>query len=364
MAASKPFDSSLLLDDSGNAVSGNWLQRKMSGERLIASRKQQLFNNQTRRNYSGATTVVNPNTHLNPTPGDVDGFNGILAMQANGAEAQGRSFDVKPPLQALSRASLMGGSTRPTVQPRQEAAMPQARRTVVAPQGAVYDDVDQAAQTGSGAAVALARKRQELGLAALDSAISRQRMADQDPDGSQAAQVALGRERHNAEWDQLYGDPRAAASTRSLNALEREANRDEWSKDWATKAPERRFEADQTQRRYVDPVALRGDTALGVADRTGQSRENVAETNAGAKMDSAQMDALAKAVQEMFKQGQPGEARAYGESGGVLPPSNVGQRLQRLQQERPGLTPDNYINLLGEIDDDEYAEAMRILGGA
>lgn len=403
MAARATYDSSLLLDDAGNAVEGNWLSRKIAGERLIEGRKKSLYDAQTKRNYSaspGAVKVVNPNTHMNPELSDMGGFKGILAMQENGAAAQGKTMRVDPRgLGALDRqareryvnplgspldvpknawslggptdgsawsqggatdgsAWSLGGSKEWAESTRKGSAMPPARAQVP------MDDVDAAAQTGSGAAVAMARKRQELGLAALESALMRQRLADQDPDGSQAATVELGRARHDEEWDQNVGDPRRQASKNALGALAGAAKRDEWTKDWQTQAPQRNYHDQQFQTRYVEPARIRGEASLGVAETNADSRQGVAETNAAGRLDAAQMRALENAVREMFRQGQPAEARAYGETGGALPPSTISQRLQRLQQERPGLKPENYINLLGEIDDEEEAEALRILGVA
>lgn len=360
MATAKPFNSALLLDDAGRAVGGNWLDRQIAGERLIQGRKQTLYDEQTKRNHAGGPIirVVNPNTHLNPTPGGADGFHGILAMQENAAQAQGRTLNVKPTLQALSRASLAGGSTRMPIQPRQEAAMPQAPRASVP-----MDEETIAANEGSGAGVALARKRKELGLAALESALMRQRLADADPDGSQAATVALGRERHAREWDETIGNPRAQASANAVGALAGAAKRDEWQKNWEAQAPQRRFEGEQYERRYVEPAAMRRDMGMGVAETNADARRDVAETTGQSRVEAEQMKALARAVQEMLKQGQAPDAQAYGETGGVLPESNISQRLSRLQASRPGLAPENYINLLGEITDDEYEEAMRLLGG-
>jgi len=384
----------LLVDDDGNAYSaeGNTglSQDKSLGEQLVAARKGAIQANETAAMVSGKKL---PGTGSSTAPDPVwDGMKGIIALQENARAARGQNFRVRTSgaggsLRALGDAAKktapepwslggatdgsawsLGGATDGSAWSlgggsQKDTSMPQQRTPARQP-SVPMDEVEAAAQSGSGSSYALAKKRQELEMAALESALMRQRLADQDPDGSQADAVARGRAIQN-EYDYAENRaPRVQTARNAVGALAGAAKRDEWQKDWQSQAPQRDFQEQQYQTRYVEPARVRGDAALGVADVAGASRENVATTNAAGRTDAASMTALGNAIREMVRQGAMPDATAYGETAGVLPQPTIGQRLRRLQEERPNLTPENYVNLLGDLDEDEYAEAMRLLGGA
>ena len=115
-AMTPEFDSSLLVDDDGNVVpsiDGQFgaMARKSAGEKLIAGRKRKLWDDEYKSKYGGIgadLTKLNPGgspmNYLN-APGmnfmNMDGFNGIKALQENAAKVQGRGFRFRPPLENL-----------------------------------------------------------------------------------------------------------------------------------------------------------------------------------------------------------------------------------------------------------------------
>ncbi len=338
-------DDNLLVDDDGNAYDARTVIGGPSAVAANLTAKRDREYEQRKFDDARATGKMPPMGNYAPHFGAV--AEGYRALKDNATLAQGRSVGAAR-LPLLSQPRGAGGATpEPWTQ------------------GGGGEDVQAANETGyaSGADYAIEKALKANKLLALKNAADREERAGFDVDGRSADMVARGQDIQNRTNEIEQVQPRLQVGRNQLGALAGAAARDERALDFAARRPERDYADRQFQTRYVEPARIRAGAQQGVADTNADARLGVADITTGGRTEAARLAALGKAVQEFTKQGQAPDARGYGETGGVLPPSTIGQQLQRLQSTQPGLDIEHYIYQLGPITDEEEAEARRLLGG-